>query len=1122
MEPTPDESDIPGVVGRRSARLSIIVPVTVRGTDAAGQAFKENTWTICVNKHGGRIATFHQLAVDDQIVIEVQGRTAKARVKRVCEKRFAEDPFEVCVELLEAQNVWGVKLPPEDWEKEQQVPLEERKGSGPQPAPPARDSSAAAVEESGKVESAPPALQGSPAEVGEHTGGLSQFNMAVHALSRFAGEASATPVQPTPPQQDTVKVAKEPARDAQTSDLVASGSLQEKIDEAQSLRQELSVLLERLQSVRGEVENLLLKAGEARREGALEVEQAVKQIEEASGTKLQSVLSRLDQEAEQKLETASARLAGETQQRLQAEAAGIVESVTKDFGERLSPLAQENLSAAILEFQTQCKRTAEEAKAELDELAKDATAAVDVRIREITEEVSPLLSGQIERSAEQVAREKLEEFKAQIESSRRSSEDSIQQDLEAMRQQIQADSLNAGTQARQFCNEECGTAAKAISVCVDSAVDSLNRAGDEAAARLEGARQTLELRLQKAEESLPRLAGESASVLEKFRAETQALAAQLQSEVESTTREASERTSREISDKLEGNVEAALELVVTDLNKQAEDARELLKEDLRSARDQCVEETQNQLAAVRHSALSALESEAAEKSASYREQLRAALETQAQQTKEMETGVQASLGVLLESLRAKIQSTEAACVGETEKQLAAVRQSTLTALESEAAEKSASYREQLRAALETQAQQTKEMETGVRTNLEGLLESLRAKIQSTEAACVEETEKQLAAVRQSTLTALESEALEKSASYREQLRAALETQAQQAKEMETGIQASLEGLLESLRAKTQSTEEVCVEETEKQLAAVRQSTLSALESEAAEKSASYCEQLQATLLEMQAQQTKALGAGIQASLQGLLESLRVKIQSTEEQCVEETQKQLAAVRQSTLALLESEAVEKSASYREQLRTALLETQAEQMKEMETGIQGISQGLLQSLHAKIQVAADEAAAQVAAEVRSNAEQALQELPDRLYKSVGMVATVAKEWEEQAKTELEAHLHQLVEVFEKRLEELSAAAQERQRSDAEAFKVLLQRRLNQAARLFEGLATEAGRTKAADREEAGAPPSPPPQPSKETSPPVLEPLLEKQRRIVEDALGAFRSRLSQTLSGQTPKG
>jgi uncharacterized protein YqgV (UPF0045/DUF77 family) len=365
--------------------------------------------------------------------------------------------------------------------------------------------------------------------------------------------------------------------------------------------------------------------------------------------------------------------------------------------------------------------------------------------------------------------------------------------------------------------------------------------------------------------------------------------------------------------------------------------------------------------------------------------------------------------------------------------------------------------------------------------------------------------------------------VEKSASYREQLRAALqETQARQAKEVETGILASLEALLESLRAKIQSTEEACVKETEQQLGAVRQSALASLESEAAEKSASYREQLRAALQEMQAQQTKALGVGIQASLQGLLESLRVKVQLTEEQCVEETQQQLGAVRQSALALLESEAVEKSASYREQLRAALQETQAQQMKEMETGIQGISQGLLQSLQAKIQLAADEAAARVAAEVKSSADQALQELPDRIYKGVGVAALAAKEWEEQAKTELEAHLRQLLEVFEKRFEALSAAAQERQRSDAEAFKGMLQSRLNQAARLFDGLATEAGQAKPADREESGEPPLPSPQPSKDTGSAALEPLLEKQRRIVEDALSAFRSRLSQTLTGQTPKG
>ena len=71
-------------------------------------------------------------------------------------------------------------------------------------------------------------------------------------------------------------------------------------------------------------------------------------------------------------------------------------------------------------------------------------------------------------------REELQEFKVQIERARSSSEDSIQRDVERMRQEIQAETLNAGIQARKICKEESGNAAQAISVCVDSAVDSLN------------------------------------------------------------------------------------------------------------------------------------------------------------------------------------------------------------------------------------------------------------------------------------------------------------------------------------------------------------------------------------------------------------------------------------------------------------------------------------------------------------------------------------------------------------------------------------------------------------------------------------------------------------------------
>jgi vacuolar-type H+-ATPase subunit E/Vma4 len=439
------------------------------------------------------------------------------------------------------------------------------------------------------------------------------------------------------------------------------------------------------------------------------------------------------------------------------------------------------------------------------------------------EEVSPSLSAQIERSAEQVARERLEEFKAQIERVSRSSEDSTQSNLERMRQETQAEILNAGIQARKIYKEESGTAAKVISVCVDSAVDSLNRAGDEAVSKLQAAYQTLELSLKKAaEERLPRLTDESASVLEKFRAETQALAAQSRSEVESTARQFSEKASGDISEKLEGAVEGALELVARDFNKQAGDSLELLKEGLRSA---------------------------------------------------------------------------------------------------------------------------------------------------------------------------------------------------------------------------------------------------------------------------------------------------------QQQCVDETQRQLVAARESTLASLESEAGVSLASFRERLRTTLLEMQAQQTKEIEKEIQTSLQAHLESLRAQVRLTADESAVRVTAEVRSRAEQALQELPDRLYKGVGMAVLVAKEWEEQAKTHLEAHLSHEVEVFQKQLEGLTMAAQERQRSDAEALKGLLQSRLHQAAQLFEGGEADAGQSKAVAREESRHSPSQSPRAARDPLRP--DPLVEKQQRIIEEALSTFRSRLRQILADHAPK-
>ena len=821
----PAESDIPGVIGRRSARLSIIVPITVRGTDTSGQTFKENTWTINVNKHGGRLATFHRLAAGDLIIIEnpLVGRSSKGRIIRVCEKHFPEDPYEICVELLEAQNVWGIKLPPENWQKELQIVRGEQKSPTPQVAPQTQMAPAATAGKGGESEMPHLAPQASPEEVGEHTGGLSQFNMVVTALSRFAGEASAPPSQPASLEQNGMGVPKGLAEQSETPDSLALTPLQEKINEAQSLGQELTALVDRVQSARAEVESLLLKAQEAGRTGTSQAEELAKTIEEASAKRLQSALASLDQDVEQRLASASTRLAGETYQRCQAEAAGILENVVKEVGERLSPLAQESLSKATLEFQAQRNHAAEQARIELDELVKDATTVVDARLQKVREEVSPSLCAQFERSAEQAAREQLEEFKAQIETARRSGEDSTRQNLERMRLETKAEILNAGIQAGKIYKEESGTAAKAISACADSAVDSLNRAGDEAATKLQAACKAQEVSLKEAaEECLTQLAGGSASMLEKFRAQTQALAAHLQSEMESAARDVSEKTQRDISEKLEATVEGALELVTRDFNKRAEDSLEMLKEGLRSA---------------------------------------------------------------------------------------------------------------------------------------------------------------------------------------------------------------------------------------------------------------------------------------------------------QEQCVDETRKQLAAARESTLASLASEADAKSASFRDQLHTRLLEMQEQQTEEVETKFQTRLQGLLETLRTQVQLATNESVARATAEATTGFERALQELLNRLYKDVGMAALVIKGWEDEARTRLETHSRQALEAFQKQLEGLTMAAQERQRSEAEALTGLLGSTLHQAARLLEGL--EAAQSEGVARAESRNFPF---QPLRESTDPlrlVLEPLVEKQQRIVEEALSAFRSRLSQILADHTPK-
>ena len=102
---------------RRSTRLTISIPIIIWGVDADGNNFSENVHTLVVNRHGGRIATTHRLSMNTEILVENRalGVVVKASVVWLGEMDYAGDLHPVGLQLFEAQNVWGITFPPDDW-----------------------------------------------------------------------------------------------------------------------------------------------------------------------------------------------------------------------------------------------------------------------------------------------------------------------------------------------------------------------------------------------------------------------------------------------------------------------------------------------------------------------------------------------------------------------------------------------------------------------------------------------------------------------------------------------------------------------------------------------------------------------------------------------------------------------------------------------------------------------------------------------------------------------------------------------------------------------------------------------------------------------------------------------
>ena len=97
---------------RRSTRVPLKIAIEVVSGD---QHLTCEGQTIVVNLHGALIATSMALVVGMKIAIHVllTDKRASARVVYV----DPTDPLHCGVELEQPKNIWGIPLPPDDWDE---------------------------------------------------------------------------------------------------------------------------------------------------------------------------------------------------------------------------------------------------------------------------------------------------------------------------------------------------------------------------------------------------------------------------------------------------------------------------------------------------------------------------------------------------------------------------------------------------------------------------------------------------------------------------------------------------------------------------------------------------------------------------------------------------------------------------------------------------------------------------------------------------------------------------------------------------------------------------------------------------------------------------------------------
>ena len=101
---------------RRSLRVLLSITVIVRGKDAQGRNFEEETKTLVVNAHGALIHLRTEVRAEERITL-INKRTEETQVCRVVYAGAMQGgKAQVGIEFAKpSPKFWQISFPPDDW-----------------------------------------------------------------------------------------------------------------------------------------------------------------------------------------------------------------------------------------------------------------------------------------------------------------------------------------------------------------------------------------------------------------------------------------------------------------------------------------------------------------------------------------------------------------------------------------------------------------------------------------------------------------------------------------------------------------------------------------------------------------------------------------------------------------------------------------------------------------------------------------------------------------------------------------------------------------------------------------------------------------------------------------------